>query len=180
VDGKHTFGWGPTERPGYLWAGRVLFVLFFVLLVGLSFVQVSDGVGRSLLSLSFVLLFASLICLLMAGRPGEPAYGSRRTGAEVRRGRFRTAALSAMAAAVAAMALTPLVPARARVALLPMIGLFVIVGCVLLVFAQPTRSESDQTDLGKPSPRGRLGIGLLLMITLLVASSMVEHALSVR
>jgi FtsH-binding integral membrane protein len=163
------------RRPRLLWVARGLFVGSILLLGALTVIHVGDTVGRTLFALVFVIMIAAFVCGAVARRSTEA--DARHPGAAKRRG-FRIALIVVLCVALAGLAALPLVPMGARLALLPAVGVLVVVGLVLQVFAQPTRRESGQTDLSKPSPRARVGLAFLVMLVLMIVLPVVQHAVS--
>jgi hypothetical protein len=170
--GGHPYGLGSVTRPRLMWVARGLFVASLALLVALAVVHVSDAVGRALFGLVFVIMLAGFLCGVAARRGGT----SQPT--TTRRQRHRTASVVLISVVFLGLAGLPLVPRGFRLVLLPINLLVMVTALVFLLLAQPTREESHQTDLSKPSPRGRIGLALLVMFALMIGLQMVQHALS--
>lgn len=95
---------------------------------------------------------------------------------ERKRRRYRAAGLACGVLFVCAFVGMLFAPRTARIGIL-LFGLTPIVAAmvVLLVLSQPTRAESGQTDLSKPSPRGRIGLMFLAFVVLTFILDMIRH-----
>jgi hypothetical protein len=172
VTREHPYGPGSVTRPRLMWVARGLFVAPLPLLFGLTLLHVSDAVARALFGLVFVIMLAGFLCGVAARRGGT----SQPT--TTRRQRYRTASVVLISVVFLGLAGLPIVPRAFRLVLLPILLLVLVAVFAFLLLAQPTREESHQTDLSKPSPRGRIGLALLVMFALMIGIQMVQHALS--
>jgi uncharacterized membrane-anchored protein len=172
VTREHPYGLGSVTRPRLMWVARGLFVASLALLLGLTVAHVSDAVGRALFGLVFVIMLAGFLCGVLARQGGPSQHTS------TRRQRYRTASVVLISVVFLGLAGLPLVPRSFRLVLLPIIMLVMVAAFVFVFLAQPTREESQLTDLSKPSPRGRIGLALLVTFALMIGIQMVQHALS--
>jgi peptidoglycan/LPS O-acetylase OafA/YrhL len=93
-----------------------------------------------------------------------------------RRRRLRIASLVCGGLVFCAFAALFFVPRSDRFTLLNVtVTPLLVLGIVLLVLSQPTRLESGQTDLSRPSPRGRIGVSFLVLTVLFVALLVIQH-----